>query len=84
MCLGVPGKVMAVTENEIGIPMGTVSFGGITKEVCLAFVPTARAGDWVVVHVGFAISAIGESEAQEVFAILEQMGQLGELETPDP
>jgi len=59
---------------------GKVSFGGITKEVCLAYVPEARVGDWVVVHVGFAISQIDEQEARETFAFLERLGELAELE----
>jgi hydrogenase expression/formation protein HypC len=80
MCLGVPGKVLKVEPDEHGVPMGTVSFGGVKKEVCFACLPDAAAGEYVVVHVGFAISRIGEAEAAEVFALLTRMGQLEELE----
>lgn len=84
MCLGVPGKVVAIEPNEIGMTMGTVSFGGVTKQVCLAYVPEAAVGDYVVVHVGFAISKVSEEEAREVFDVLHQMGELGELDIPQP
>lgn len=84
MCLGVPGKVMQIQDNAIGMPMGKVSFGGITKEVCLAYIPDIQLGDYVLVHVGFAISKIGEQEAAEVFEMLRQMDELGELDIPQP
>ncbi len=84
MCLGVPGKVVRVTENEQGMAMGTVDFGGIRKEVCLAYVPEAQVGDYVIVHVGFALSKVDEAEAQETFELLRQMGELGDLQTPEP
>jgi hydrogenase expression/formation protein HypC len=80
MCLGVPGKVLTVEENAQGMAMGTVSFGGIVKEICLAYVPEAKPGDYVIVHVGFAISIVSEAEAEETFEILRQMGELAELE----
>lgn len=64
--------------------MGRVSFGGIVKEVCLAYTPDVEAGDYVVVHVGFAISSIDESEAEKVFAYLREMGELEELNVPQP
>ena len=60
MCLGVPGRVLEVLPNELGVPSGRVEFGGIVKEVCLAFTPEVRPGEYVVVHVGFAISTIDE------------------------
>jgi hydrogenase expression/formation protein HypC len=84
MCLGVPGKVTRIEQNPIGMTMGTVSFGGIQKEVCLAYVPDVQVGEYVVVHVGFAISRIGEAEAQEVFKTLKEMGELAELDIPQP
>lgn len=84
MCLGVPGKVLQLDDSPIGMTMGKVSFGGITKEVCLAYVPEAEVGDYVVVHVGFAISKIDEAEAKQVFEYLEEIGELGELEIPQP
>jgi hydrogenase expression/formation protein HypC len=84
MCLGVPGKVVELMEDPLGMTMGRVSFSGITKEVCLAYTPDAEVGDYVVVHVGFAISKIDEEEAKQVFAYLEEMGELAELEVPQP
>lgn len=84
MCLGVPGRVVHVEPNELGMTMGKVDFGGISKEVCLAYVPEVQPGEYVVVHVGFAISRIGEAEAKEVFRTLRSMGELGELDVPQP
>ncbi|MCP4201470.1 MAG: HypC/HybG/HupF family hydrogenase formation chaperone [bacterium] len=84
MCLGVPGKVVSIEENPLGMNMGRVSFGGIVKEVCLAYTPEAEIGDYVVVHVGFAISKIDEDEAAKVFEYLREMDELGELEVPQP
>ncbi|HUK65076.1 MAG TPA: HypC/HybG/HupF family hydrogenase formation chaperone [Dongiaceae bacterium] len=84
MCLGVPGRVTAIEENALGMTMGTVDFGGIRKEVCLAYVPEARIGDFVIVHVGFAISRVDEAEAAKVFELLKEMGELGELDIPQP
>ena len=80
MCLGVPGKVLTVEENAQGMAMGDVSFGGVNKEICLAYVPEARPGDYVIVHAGFAISIVNQQEAEETFEILRQMGELAELE----
>ncbi|MDX1644594.1 MAG: HypC/HybG/HupF family hydrogenase formation chaperone [Thermoanaerobaculia bacterium] len=84
MCLGVPGKVLSIEPDALGVPMGKVSFAGITKEVCLGYTPEAEVGDYVVVHVGFAISRIDEEEAAEVFRFLEEMDELGELDIPQP
>ncbi len=83
MCLGVPGKVLSITQCD-ELPMGRVEFGGIVKEVCMAYVPEAEVGDYVLVHVGFAISRIDEQEAQEIFQYIEQIGQLSELEETEP
>jgi hydrogenase expression/formation protein HypC len=81
MCLGVPGKVVEITEESpMGMTMAKVSFGGIVKEICLAYVPEAGVGDYVIVHAGFALNAIDEEEAMEVFAILKEMDELAELE----
>ncbi len=82
MCLGVPGKVLEIREDPQGMSMGKVDFGGITKEVCLAYLPEVRPGDYVIVHVGFAISKVSEQEAAETFELLRQMGELAELEEP--
>ena len=84
MCLGVPGKIIKVSEDPTGMTMGRVSFGGIVKEVCLAYTPEAKEGDYVVVHVGFAISQIDEEEAHKVFQYLKEMGELEELEVAQP
>jgi hydrogenase expression/formation protein HypC len=79
MCLGVPGKVLSIVQRD-DLPMGKVEFGGIVKEVCMAYVPEAQVGDYVLVHVGFAISRVDEAEAQEIFRYIEQIGELSELE----
>ncbi len=82
MCLGVPGQVLKVDRNDLGMTMGVVKFGGITKEVCLMYTPEAGVGDWVLVHVGFAISRLDEEHAKEVFRTLEELGELADLEAP--
>ena len=84
MCLGIPGRVVSIEENPLGMTQGKVSFGGITKDVCLAYVPGVGVGDYVVVHVGFAISRIDEHEAAEVFRLLERMNETAELKIPQP
>jgi hydrogenase expression/formation protein HypC len=81
MCLGVPGKVLSVEDNALGMAMGKVSFGGIKKEVCLAYVPDVKVGEYVIVHVGFAISKVDEAEAEQVFRMLEEMGDLEGLDS---
>jgi hydrogenase expression/formation protein HypC len=83
MCLGIPGKLLEVHEQD-SLPMGKVEFGGIAKDICLAYVPEAEVGDYVLVHVGFAISRIDEQEAQEIFSYIEQIGDLSELEGGEP
>ncbi len=85
MCLAVPGKIISISENDDPIlRTGRVSFGGIVKEVNLAYVPEAHVGDYVIVHVGFAISKLDEAEAQKVFEYLKEMGELEELAPPKP
>ena len=84
MCLGVPGKVIDVYNDPLGIAMGRISFSGIVKEVCLAYTPDAQVGEYVIVHAGFAISVVDEQEAMEVFRMLEQMDDLAELDIPQP
>ncbi len=76
MCLGVPGEVVHIDNDPTGMTMGKVNFGGVIKEVCLAYVPEAKVGDYVIVHVGFAISIVNEEEARTVFEYLEQIGDL--------
>jgi len=77
MCLAIPGKVAEIREKE-GVRTGRVLFGGIVREACLDFVPEAREGDFVMVHVGFAISVVDKEEAERTYALLESMGVLGE------
>jgi hydrogenase expression/formation protein HypC len=85
MCLGVPGKVVEmIGESPLGMPMARVSFGGIIKEACLAYVPEVQVGDYVIVHAGFALSVIDEEEAMEVFEMLKQMQDLADLEISQP
>jgi hydrogenase expression/formation protein HypC len=78
MCLGVPGRVLEVWPNAIGVPSGRVEFGGIVKEVCFAYTPEVEVGEYVVVHVGFAISKIDEVEAKRIFGYLTGTGELAE------
>jgi len=80
MCLAVPGKIISIEGTDPVFRSGKVSFGGVQKQINLAYVPEAKIGDYVLVHVGFAISIIDEAEAQEVFGYLRQMGELAELE----
>ena len=77
MCLGVPGKVIEIYEKH-GTPMGKVDFDGISKEVCLAYVPEIEVGDYTIVHVGFAITQLDEESAQESLALFREMGVLEE------
>lgn len=81
MCLGIPGKVTA-TYREHDVLMGKADFSGVTKRVCLEHVPEVQPGEYVLVHVGFALSRIDEAEARRVFELLEQMNQLDELKAP--
>ena len=78
MCLGIPGKVIK-TFHEHDVLMGKVDFGGVIKQVCLEHVPRCKIGQYVLVHVGFALSKIDEAEAQRVFEFLDEMNQLDEL-----
>ena len=75
MCLAIPGKILS-TEIQRGIRTGRVQFGGIAREACLDFVPEASVGDFVIVHVGFAISVVDREEAERSYAALESMGLL--------
>lgn len=83
MCLGIPGKVLEIyRENDLS--MGKVEFGGVRKAVCLEHVPDAKIGDYVIVHVGFALQRLDEDEARRVFELLESLDQLDELQAPSP
>ena len=80
MCLGIPGKVIE-RRDDAGLAVGTVDFGGVRREVCLAYVQDeVQPGDYVVVHVGFAISRVDEEEARRTFEVLREMSELDELE----
>ena len=79
MCLGIPGKVLEIDERD-SLPMGKVEFGGIVKEVCLAYVPEVQVGQYVLVHVGFALSRIDEEQAQEIFSYIQQLDEVAELQ----
>jgi len=80
MCLAVPGQILEVSNEDALLRAGKVSFGGVVKEINLAYVPEAKVGDYVVVHVGFAISIVDEAEARQVFKYLEQIQELEEIE----
>ena len=75
MCLGVPGEILEITPDESGMTMGKVRFGGVAREVCLAYVPEAKVGEWVLVHVGFALNTLDEEEAKETLRLLEELGE---------
>ena len=79
MCLAVPGKIISIEEADSTFRTGRVDFAGIVKNVNLSYVPEADVGDYVVVHVGFALSIVDEKEAAQVFEYLRQMDELGEL-----
>lgn len=83
MCLAIPGKVQDIYDRK-GVRMAKVQFGGVTRETCVEYVPAAKTGDYVLVHVGFALSVIDEEEAERTFKLLEEMNQLGELEAAQP
>jgi hydrogenase expression/formation protein HypC len=84
MCLAIPGKITSISGEDPLSRMGKVDFGGILKEACLAYVPEAKPGDYVIVHVGFALSVVDEAEANQVFEYLREMEDLSELETRPP
>ena len=75
MCLGVPGRVESVWDAD-GVPMAMVDFGGVRKEVCLAYVPEVGVGDWTIVHVGFALTRLDEQSARETLDLFARIGLL--------
>lgn len=84
MCLAIPGKLIAITsELDETFRLGKVSFDGVIKEVSLTLVPEARVNDYVMVHVGAAISIVDEAEAKKTFDVLKQLGELNELDPPE-
>jgi hydrogenase expression/formation protein HypC len=84
MCLAVPGRIVSLEEADPLLRTGRVDFAGIVKTVNLSYVPEAGIGDFVLVHVGFAISTIDQAEAAQVFEYLRQMGELADLEDAGP
>lgn len=81
MCLAIPGKVVEAFDQH-GMRMAKVQFGGIVREACLEYVPDTKIGEYVLVHVGFAISKVDEEEAHRTYQLLEEMDQLTELMAP--
>ncbi|NOK80941.1 MAG: HypC/HybG/HupF family hydrogenase formation chaperone [Chloroflexi bacterium AL-W] len=77
MCLGIPGKVIEITDTD-GVRMGKVDFDGVIKDVCLAYLPELQLGDYTIIHVGFAITQIDEQSAQETLALFRDLGILDE------
>lgn len=84
MCLAVPGRILSIEGDDPVLRAGRVDFAGIVKRVNLSYVPEASVGDYVLVHVGFAISTVDEAEARQVFAYLKEMGDLAEIEDGVP
>jgi hydrogenase expression/formation protein HypC len=82
MCLAIPGKIFSLLDNT-GVKMAKVDFGGVSREVCLEYLPEAEPGDFVMVHVGFAISRVDPEEAERTYQALRDLDQLAELEA-DP
>jgi hydrogenase expression/formation protein HypC len=82
MCLAIPGRVVE-TFVRGGMQMARVQFGGVTREACLEYVPETQVGEYVLVHVGFALSRVDEEEAQRTYQALMELDQLGDLETPE-
>ena len=83
MCLAIPGKLIEVAPDAQGVRMGKANFGGIVKQVCLEYTPEAVVDDYVLVHVGFALSKVDEEEAARTYKALEELQQLSELDVPD-
>jgi hydrogenase expression/formation protein HypC len=83
MCLGVPGRITEIKEQD-GLKMARVDFGGISRDVCLDYVPEAAVGEYCIVHVGFAISLLSEDEAQQTLSMFEQIVALGEGAPAEP
>lgn len=83
MCLAVPGKVEEIYEGDNLLKMAKVNFGGVKKDICIAWIPDVKVGDYVLVHVGFALNKINEEEAMETLRILKEMGELDEFQKSD-
>lgn len=83
MCLAIPGKVIEIAEDAQGVRMARANFGGVVKQVCLEYTPDVVPGDYVLVHVGFALGKVDEAEAVRTYELLEELKQLNELDTPE-
>ena len=84
MCLAIPGRIVEITEDaDPALRRGKIDFSGVKKEVSLAFTPEAKTGDYVLVHVGFALNVVDEAEAAKIFEDLERMAELDELRAED-
>jgi hydrogenase expression/formation protein HypC len=83
MCLAIPGRVDEIFDRK-GVRMARVDFGGVTRETCVEYVPAVKTGDYVLVHVGFALSVIDQEEAERTYRLLEELNQLGELDVAQP
>ena len=83
MCLAIPGKVIEIAADPQGVRMARANFGGIVKSVCLEYTPEVQTGDYVLVHVGFALGKVDEAEAARTYEALAKMQQLGELDEPE-
>jgi hydrogenase expression/formation protein HypC len=77
MCLGIPGQIIETYQTN-GLKMGKIDFGGVTREICLEYVPEAQIGDYALVHVGFALNLISELEAQETIELIQQIAEFDE------
>ena len=83
MCLAVPGKIVSCSEGDGPLSrMGRVNFGGVVKEICLAYVPEAKIGDYVIVHTGFALNIVDEEEAKQVLQYLQEIDELAGIDRP--
>jgi hydrogenase expression/formation protein HypC len=83
MCLGVPARIEEIFQKD-GLQMARVDFGGVSREVCLDYVPEARVGDYCIIHVGFAISLLSQAEAQETLALLNEIANIEDELGPAP
>jgi hydrogenase expression/formation protein HypC len=83
MCLGVPGQVVSLDEPSDGLVMGKVSFGGVEREVCFGYASEAKLGDYVLVHVGFAIAVLDETEAQRILEDFEAIARINAAQDAD-
>lgn len=82
MCLGIPGKILTIYQDH-GTKMAKIDFGGVTREACIEVIPEAKPGDWTIIHAGFALNLLSESDAEETLNILREMAALAEEEEPN-